>query len=150
MYTLLLVLHSILRWAVILAGLFAVAQAFRGGTWSPTAAAAGRWYAMSLSVQMLVGLLLYGVFSPITYAGFADMGEAMRNPALRFYVVEHLVMMVAALALAHIGTARIGRAADDRAKFRTAAIFYTLSLVLVLAGTPWPFRDIGRPLFRLF
>lgn len=149
MYPWLLALHSLLRWVVILAGLLAVVRGFRGGRWSPADDAAGKWYTISLDVQMLVGLLLYGLFSPITHAAFADMGAAMRDATLRFYVIEHLTLMVAALALAHVGKARIRRAATDAARFRTAAIFYTISLVLVLLATPWPFREPGRPLLTL-
>jgi hypothetical protein len=146
MYPWLLALHSILRWVVILAGLLAVVRAFRGGTWSAADDRAGKWYGMSLDVQMLAGLLLYGIFSPLTYAAFADMGAAMGNATLRFYAIEHIGLMVVALALAHVGKVRIRRAASDAAKFRTAAIFYASSLVLVLLATPWPFREAGRPL----
>jgi len=146
MYPWLLALHSILRWVVVLAGLVAVFRAFRGGAWSPSDEAAGKWYGISLDVQMLLGLLLYGIFSPVTYAAFADMGAAMRDATLRFYVVEHVTLMVAALAVAHVGKARVRKAATDAARFRTAAIFYTISLLLVLLATPWPFREAGRPL----
>lgn len=150
MYPWLLALHSLLRWVVILTGLLAAARAFRGGTWSAADEAAGKWYVLSLDVQMLLGLLLYGIFSPVTYAAFADMGAAMQNPTLRFYAIEHLTLMVAALALAHVGRVRIRRAATGAAKFRTAAIFYTISLLLVLLATPWPFREAGRPLLPSF
>jgi len=150
MYPWLLALHSLVRWVVILAGLMAVVRALRGGTWASADESAGKWYGVSLDVQMLLGLLLYGIFSPVTYAAFADMGAAMRDATLRFYVIEHLGLMVVALALAHVGKARIRRAATDAKKFRTAAIFYGFSLVLVLLATPWPFREPGRPLFPSF
>lgn len=147
MYPWLLALHSVVRWIVILAGLWAVVRAFRGGTWSATDEAAGKWYGISLDVQFLLGLLLYGIFSPVTFTAFASMAAAMRDATLRFFVLEHVVLAVAALALAHIGKTRIRRQPTDAAKFRTAAIFYTISLVLVLLATPWPFRVPGRPLF---
>ena len=37
-----------------------------------------------------------------------------------------------------------------QARHRTAAIFFTLGLLLILLGTPWPFRAIGRPLLPNF
>jgi len=95
---------------------------------------------------MLVGLILYGLLSPITWAAFSNMGAAMKDPTLRFYAVEHVVMMVIAIALVHIGRTRVQKATSDAAKHRTAAIFFGLALILILAGIPWPFREVGRPL----
>lgn len=141
MYGLVLIVHSWLRWVVLAAGLAAVV---RGGA---KEASAGRWFTILLDVQLLLGLLLYFVLSPVTGAALADFGGAMGNPQLRFFAVEHVFGMVIALALAHIGTAKIKKApADRRARF--AMIFYGLALVAILASIPWPGMPAGRPLFR--
>jgi hypothetical protein len=76
------------------------------------------------------------------------MGAAMHNPVLRFYAVEHVAGMVGALALVHIGRVRIKKAADDRARHRTALIFFGLGLLLILLSIPWPVMSGGRALFR--
>jgi hypothetical protein len=153
MYQPTLWLHSWLRWVVLLLALVAVARAIGGAAsrraWSPADEAAGKWFTISMDIQLLVGLLLYGLLSPITQAAFADMGAAMRDSALRFWAVEHFVVMLAAVAFAHIGRARARRPGSDAARFRTAAIFYTLSLVALLAAIPWPFMANARPLLRL-
>ena len=154
MLTTFVVLHSLLRWLVIAFGLVAVLRAVSGVTghrpWTPLDDRAGRLFVTGIDVQMLVGLILYGLLSPTTRAAFANMGEAMQNPLLRFYAIEHLVIMVGAVALAHVGRARTRKASTPAARQRTAAIFFTLSLLLVLLGTPWPFRAIGRPLLPQF
>jgi hypothetical protein len=93
-----------------------------------------------------VGLILYGLLSPITRTALADMGVAMRDASLRFYAVEHLVFMLAAVACVHIGQVRIRKATTDRARHRTAAVFFGVALLLMLLGIPWPFRAVGRPL----
>jgi hypothetical protein len=148
MYTTLLVLHSILRWLVILLGVLAVVRAFiRAGGWTTAHDAAGKWYGISLDIQVLIGLLLYGFFSPVVRAAFADPGAAMGDTVLRFFFLEHILSMVIALALAHVGRARIRRATTDAAKFKAAAIFYTFSLLFVLIAIPWPFLRVARPLF---
>ena len=102
------------------------------------------------SLQFLVGLLLYAVFSPLTRAAFTDFGAAMRDSVLRFFAVEHIFGMVVALALAHIGRGRLRRLTDDTARHRTMAIFFTLALVIMLVTIPWPFMPAGRPYFRGF
>lgn len=141
MYSILLVLHSWLRWAVLAAGIFAVA---RGGA---RKASAGKWYTALLDTQMLLGLLLYFGFSPITGAALENFGAAMRIPQLRYFAVEHVAGMLIAIALAHVGSSRVKKAAPER-RARTAAIFYGLSLVALLASMPWPGMTAGRPLFR--
>jgi predicted membrane channel-forming protein YqfA (hemolysin III family) len=142
MYSLVLLVHSWLRWAVLAAGLAAIA---RGGSHNETA---GRWFTILLDVQMLLGLLLYFVLSPVTRAALQDFGGAMGAPQMRFYAVEHLFGMVIAIALAHVGLKKVRKAPVER-KARTAAIFYGLALVAILISIPWPGLPAGRPLFRL-
>jgi hypothetical protein len=152
MYTATLIVHSWLRWLIILLGLLAVARAVAGRAsgrpWLAADAAPGRFYTIALDVQMLFGLLLYFVFSDLLTLARADMGRAMANPTIRFWLVEHLAGMVVAIALAHIGAVRIRKVTDATARFTQAALFYSLSLVAVLLATPWPGLAHARPLFR--
>lgn len=141
MYGIVLIIHSWLRWAVIAAGIAAVA---RGGARDSST---GRWFTILLDVQMLIGLLLYFVLSPFTKAALGDFGGAMGNSQLRFFAVEHVFGMVIGIALAHIGTAKIKKAPEHR-RGRLAMIFYGLALIAILASIPWPGMPAGRPLFR--
>jgi hypothetical protein len=141
MYGIVLVIHSWLRWAVIAAGIAAVA---RGGARDSST---GRWFTILLDVQMLIGLLLYFVLSPFTKAALGDFGGAMGNSQLRFFAVEHVFGMVIGIALAHIGAAKIKKAPAER-RGRLAMIFYGLALIAILASIPWPGMPAGRPLFR--
>jgi hypothetical protein len=101
----------------------------------------GLFFVIAMDLQLLLGLLLYVVLSPITTGGFRDFGAAMSDSGTRFFLVEHLLTMVVAVVLVHIGRARSRRATDDQAKARTAAIFYTLALLVILLGMPW-FRPL--------
>ena len=94
-----------------------------------------------MDIQLLLGLLLYFVFSPITKTAFQDFGAAMADSELRYFAVEHLLMMVIAVVLVHIGRALSRRADTDNSKYKRAAIFFTLSLLVVLAAIPW-FRPL--------
>ena len=148
MYDIALSLHNILRWLVLAAALYAVARAFMGWLgrqpWTPASAGPGRVFTIAMDVQFLLGILLYGMLSPVTRRAFADFGAAMRDRDLRFFAVEHALMMVLALVFAHVGKALAPKGADDAARYRRAALWYGLSLVLILLAMPW-----ARPLFRL-
>jgi hypothetical protein len=153
MYSVLINAHSWLRWIVLLLGVLALFRALAGRSsgrsWGPGDASPGKWYTILFDVQVLIGLLLYVFSSPITMAARANMGAAMGNSATRFWLVEHPFGMILALALAHIGRARVRKARTDREKFAKATLFYGLSVLIALLSTPWPGLPYGRSLLRL-
>lgn len=149
MYAFVLVLHSILRWVILLVGLAAVIQGVRGWlgsrAWTKLDDRLGLAFTISLDTQLLVGVILY-IVSPLIQAALSDFGGAMRTTGLRFFAMEHVLLMIIAVVVAHVGRARIKRQEDARAKHKQAAIFFGLALLLVLAGIPWPFLPYGRSL----
>ena len=151
MYSALLVTHSWLRWAVILAGLFAVARsavaASRNGQWTAADDRAGFWFVMALDLQLVIGLILYFFLSPYTAQAMHDFGAAMKDPSLRFWAVEHTFGMIIGVALAHVGRVR-ARRTDSLRRHRVVAIFFGLALLAVLLSVPWPGSLHGRPLVR--
>ena len=99
-------------------------------------------------VQLLVGLIIYAALSPTTQAALADFGAAMKDSQLRFFAVEHLVGMVAAAALIHIGRKKSGSVTAG-SRHKVALIFFALAIVIMLLSIPWPFGPAPRGLFRL-
>jgi hypothetical protein len=151
MYDIVLTLHSLLRWIVILFGLWAVVTAAAAASrrsWTPGEARPGLLFTIGLDLQLLLGLVLYVVLSPITRTALTDFGAAMQTGALRFWAVEHPALMVVAVALAHAGRSATRYAGSDRAGAR-ARLWFGLALLALLLATPWPFMPNGRPWFRL-
>ena len=150
-YAAVLVIHSWLRWLVLLAGIVAFVRAASGAAtgrgWTPTDDRAGFWFSIALDVQFLLGLILYVFLSPVTHAAFSNFAGAMKDSVQRFWAVEHIVGMFIAIALVHIGRAR-ARKTDSLRRHRVAAIFFGLALVVILASIPWPGMPYGRPLLR--
>lgn len=151
-YSLLLFAHSWLRWLVVALAVATVGRAVRGWvgrrSWSPLDDRLGRFFVIGLDGQVLLGVVLSLLVSPITTGAFHVPATIMTNAALRFWVVEHPFAMLAALALAHVGRARIRRATEAPARHRLAAVFFGLALFLLLVGIPWPFMPTARPLWR--
>lgn len=131
-----------MRWVVIIAAVLVFLRGARGINMTT------RMFVIALDIQMLLGLILYFALSPSTRAAFQNMGAAMSNPTLRYWTVEHLTGMVIAVAAAHIGRARMRRAADNEAKYKIGAMFVAIALVLILISIPWPGMPAGRPFFR--
>ncbi len=145
MYTFVLAIHNIFRWLVLIFGVIAVVRAligwFGNGQWSDLDDRLGLGFTISIDIQFLLGLLLYVFLSPITTSAFANMSAAMSDSATRFFLVEHSLMMLIAIILAHIGRSRAKKADTDNGKFKNAAIFFAIALLIILASIPW-FRPL--------
>lgn len=141
MYTGLLHTHNLFRWLVLITLLltliFALSGWFGKKNWTKRDNIAGLLLTIFTDIQLLVGLVLYFFASPIVKTAFADFGAAMKNADIRFYAVEHILMMIIALVLIHIGRAKIKRINADWKKHRAAVAWYGISLVLILAAIPW-------------
>ena len=149
MYTTVLFLHSWIRWAALIFAL--IATSFALGKGSDSLRNAERWgfrLMIALDLQLLLGLLLYGMLSPFTRQAMQDFGAAMRDSTLRFWAVEHLTMMLGAVVLVHVGRVLARKAANPETKRKRILIFFGIALLLILGGIPWPFMANARPLFR--
>lgn len=150
MYTTVLALHSWVRWIALVAAVGTTMAALRGKV-EGSDSLADRWgmvAMMVLDVQLLLGLLLYFVASPNMRAILDNFGGAMKDPALRFWAVEHTTAMFAAIALAHVGRVLARKATTPVAKRNRVLICFGLATVLIILGMPWPGRPGGRVLFR--
>jgi len=150
MYAHVLAVHSWLRWLALVAAVGTTFAALRGqvGTNNSVADRWGMFTVTALDLQMLLGLILYLALSPNMGPILENFPAAMKDPALRFWAVEHISAMMGAVILAHAGRvlARKARSADAK-RTRLLACF-GLATVLILLGMPWPGRPGGRPLFR--
>jgi hypothetical protein len=144
MYPTFLFVHSVLRWAVILTGLVAAGTAWREVSGFQTARS-GLAFTALLDLQVLAGLMLYFLLSPVTHAGIRNLGTAMSNDVLRFWVIEHPVGMLAALVLAHVARVKSRHGSDVRQR-RRVALFFSIAIAIIILTTPWPFLPYGRPL----
>ncbi len=134
-------LHNLMRWLVLLAAIYALWRLYTGLTqgraWTEADRRATLWYTIGMDIQLLSGLLLYFVLSPLTRQVFVNFSGVMQSSELRFFAVEHVSLMLVAVILAHVGSVMVRRATEDARRFRVGALWYTLSLLAVLAGTPW-------------
>jgi len=151
-YTVLRLVHSYWRWAVLVAALVVFARAVAGlvssRAWTASDQRAGRLFITTLDVQFVLGIVLYFGFSPFWMSTIQSFRETMQAPVARFFGVEHETAMVLAMAAVHVGWARAARAADPRRKYRTLLVTLLVFFAISAWAIPWPGRVVGRPLFR--
>lgn len=154
MYPAILVLHSFLRWLVLISILASLITSLSG--WKQQKVYSKRddtlrSVAVLLAhIQLMLGFVLY-FKSPIIAFFRTNFSEAITNIGITFFGLYHISMMTVAVTLLTIGSAKGKRAEMDTEKFRTVALFFLLALILILLAIPWPFMPFaGRPLFRTF
>jgi hypothetical protein len=149
MYSALLLLHSWVRWVALVAGVIATIAAVRNvSTQDPRADRWGLVLTIAMDVQLVLGLLLYFVVSPVMESIRANFAAAMPDPQLRFWAVEHVTGMAIALVLAHLGRVLSRKATTPRSRRMRQMICYGLATLLMALLIPWPGTAAGRPLFR--
>ena len=131
--------HSGLRWVLLLLFIGALVHAFsswkQGKKYGAKSKLLNLITMATMHTQVLIGLILYFI-SPYGILS----GGTMKNEVFRFFAVEHILGMILAAVLMTIGRKRAQESAKDAAKHRKIFIWYLVTLIIVLASIPWPFR----------
>jgi hypothetical protein len=136
--------HSGLRWIVLILLIGAIVNAFNMSSKNQFEKKDRLLYLfamVSMHIQLVLGLALYFISGKVKFAG-----NWLTDPNLkqfRFFNLEHLVIMIAAIAIVTIGHIRAKKATDNNAKHATIRLWFIIGFILLLAGIPWPFRNLG-------
>ncbi|MDB5252939.1 MAG: hypothetical protein JWP27_2108 [Flaviaesturariibacter sp.] len=146
LYEIMLKAHSGGRWVVLILLLIGIFRSLSAGTNNFTVRdqRIGLLLTIAADLMLVVGIYLY-VAGPWGYKQIDanGMGATMKNAGSRFFAMEHLVGMLVAIVLLHIGKAQGKKDLPHRTKHRRTVIFYVLALLLMLAMIPWPFLKAG-------
>jgi hypothetical protein len=134
--------HSVIRWllitgllATIMVALLSIYRkknpVFQGGTLS-------RLTVYTAHLQLLIGIILYLISPKVIFSP-----GSMSSPILRFYLVEHVSIMLLAVVLITLGYIRMKKAGSMIQSARQVFWYYLISLILILALIPWPNMSYG-------
>jgi len=154
MYSIVLSLHSLTRWLVLAGLLFTIFLACRGWLLKKSFSRLDNSFmrgTMAVShIQLVLGLWLY-VISPLINYFLHNYKNAVHQREIRFFGMEHSLMMITAIVIITIGSAKVKRKKTDNEKFKTMAIWFTVGLLIILSSVPWAFSPlVSRPYFRPF
>jgi hypothetical protein len=137
-YSLIIHLHSIIRWLLLTGLLASIILAISGLSHSGGLGSNGRTIAKITTyfahLQLLAGIILFAVSPKVIFSA-----DSMRSPILRFFLVEHTSAMLLAVILITIGHIRMKKAANPVKSARILLWFYLVSLAVILMMIPWPF-----------
>jgi hypothetical protein len=134
--------HSVIRWLLITGLLASVTVAlysmykkkslvYPGGLFS-------RLTVYTAHVQLLIGILLYLISPKVIFSP-----KSMSSPILRFYLIEHVFIMILVIVLITVGYVRMKKTGPGNQSARQLFWYYMISLILILALIPWPFMSYG-------
>lgn len=151
MYNILLTAHNLLRWVVLISLLYSVAIAVYGyckkAVFTSTNNHIRHWTATLCHIQLTIGIILYTQSPLVKYYFSAD--DKPNGDGL-FFSLIHIIMMLVAIILITIGSAKAKREIEDHNKYKTLMYWFTAGLILILIAIPWPFSPLSsRPLIRL-
>ena len=133
--------HSGVRWLILLLALITIIKSaaglFGNGEYKKLDNILSASFVGLMHLQFVLGLVLYFFLSPWTTQAFQDFGAAMKDANLRFWAVEHLLLMILAVASVQIGRSKSKKSAAAKKKFKFQLIFFTIGLVLLVLGIPW-------------
>ena len=151
-YSLLRMVHGYWRWAVFVLAIAVLVRVVFGAVthreWTQRDDRLMRLFSSVVDLQVGLGLVLYFFFSPFWPALYQTFSETMRSPVARFFSIEHETAMLLAAAAVHVGWQRSKRAPTGAQKHRYVATAIIIFFGLLLWAIPWPWREVGRPLFR--
>lgn len=101
---------------------------------------------ISLHIQLVLGLILYFVSPKVQFVEGMMSGEPAH---LRFYAVEHIILMLLSIILITLGRKRAEIHPDPGRKHKLIFRYYGLGLILIFIAIPWPFiyENLGAGYF---
>ena len=87
-----------------------------------------------LYVQLVAGLLLYFVLDS-QRSGAASIAEATRAMSMRFWALEHFIIMMFALLLSQLGWIFISKSKLDQNKHKNTLFYFGTAILLIIITT---------------
>lgn len=132
MHHLLLATHSILRYLILIFLIIVIVQSLMGWLgkkpYTATDNRTGLFLFILTHTQLLIGIILYFVSPVVMFSG-----EAMKESATRYWLVEHNTAMLAAIVFITLARTTSKKMLTDDAKHRRLFIFNAIALVIILA-----------------
>jgi hypothetical protein len=130
--------HRVVSTVFVVLAIILLIRSFRGWSHKKEYTILDRRIAVNLLillyVQLVLGLLLYFVLDNLSL-GANSIEEATRQISLRFWALEHLIIMMFALFLSQLGWIFIRKARLDLNKHKNTLFYFGTSFLLILIST---------------
>lgn len=133
MYPILLLTHSLVRYFILIFLIWVIIKSFSAwrsaNGFTPADEKAGVWLLILSHVQLLLG---FGLYATSGWVQFSP--ETMKNAVLRYWTVEHIFMMIIAIALITIGRISSKKVSDVQVRGKRLFWFNFVALLLIVVA----------------
>jgi hypothetical protein len=134
MYGTFLLLHSLVRYFVLILLIVLIVRSLMGwmnkSAFTATDNKISLFTLIATHTQFLLGLILYFVVSPFVKFGPDTMSDA----SIRYWTVEHITMMMIAIALITAARNTMKKLPDGPSKHKRLFIFNLIAVAIVVLG----------------
>jgi hypothetical protein len=152
--SILLLLHSVVRWLVLGSLSYSIYRAYQGYQqklpFTRTDNQVRHWTATISHMQLLIGIIVYTQSATVKMlaTGFANGNGHITEPV--FFGIIHITLMLLAIVIITAGSAMAKRKILAADKHHTQLIFFSVALAIIFIAIPWPFSPLAqRPFIRL-
>ena len=126
-------LHSGFRYIVFILVLLAIIQSLLGWLGRKPYTEVNRkinlFALISAHTQLLIGIVLYFLSPLVQFSS-----STMKNATMRYFTVEHWVMMLIAIILITIGHSKSKKIILLEGKHKTVAIYYSIAFLVIIGA----------------
>lgn len=145
-YSILVSAHSGFRWLILIMLLISIVLSFSKGFLTNSVTKSSRpIYLIALifsHLQLILGIILYFISPKVIFSA-----TSMKEKFYRFFLVEHISLMIIAIILITIGYSTSKKNINASGGQKRLFIFYTISLIIILLAIPWPWQSLGAGWF---
>ena len=147
LYTILVSSHSGFRWLLLITLLASITLSFDKGfvrKKSNQKKAKGLYLTTLIfsHFQLIFGFVLYFVSPKVIFSA-----SSMKESYYRFFLVEHIAMMIIAIALVTIGYSKSKPFLSQAKGQKRVFYYYGIALILIVLAIPWPWQPYGTGWF---
>ncbi len=144
MTSIFLLTHSVVRYFALIFLIVLIGRSLMG--WlnkSPFGATDDKvslWLFILAHTQLVLGIALYTTSSHVVFSG-----DSMKDPQMRYWLVEHAFMMVVAIALITIGRISMKKTSEQVIKHKRLFVYNAIAFVIIIVAIAMS----GRGFFNL-
>jgi len=132
-------IHSIVRYFALILLIFVMVKSYLGLKKGTVLTTHDKKLALFLMIafhlQLILGLGLYFMSPKVIFGP-----NTMDNGLLRFFTLEHPLLMIISISSITIGYVKAKRR-NDKSSYKALLIYGIVVLVLLIIAIPWPFRN---------
>ncbi len=134
--------HSALRWLLLFLLLVSILISLKNlvtkSPYNPSVKKLFLSTVITSHIQFIIGIILYFVSPKVVF-----VAESMKSPAHRFFLVEHISLMIIAISFITIGYSTAKKLQSDTKKHKKILVYFLIAILIILIMIPWPFQKYG-------